>query len=201
MSSYFSALVSHENGDDELAIKYFNSTKSIIRNYPIYFDRYIKSLVLENNVEKAICIGTDKAVSPLNTYGATKLLMEKLFVTASNYLNSERHKTKFIAVRYGNVLGSSGSVIPKFIDQIRHNHIKFTKDLNLNCSILNDKFKILDSLSKSIILNKDNPKFKEKMKTFKRIKSLKDIKLKYKESMVIQDGIILLERLKNKDRL
>lgn len=52
-----------------------------------------------------------------------------------------------------------------------------------------------------IILNKDNPKFKEKMKTFKRIKSLKDIKLKYKESMVIQDGIILLERLKNKDRL
>lgn len=44
----------------------------------------------------------------------------------------------------------------KFIDQIRHNHIKFTKDLNLNCSILNDKFKILDSLSKSIILNKDN---------------------------------------------
>ena len=54
LSNYFSALVSHENGDDELAIKYFNSTKSIIRDYPIYFDRYIKSLVLENNVEKAI---------------------------------------------------------------------------------------------------------------------------------------------------
>ena len=74
---------------------------------------------LENNVSEAVCVGTDKAVSPLNTYGATKLLMEKLFVTASNYLNKERHKTKFIALRYGNVLGSSGSVIPKFIEQIK----------------------------------------------------------------------------------
>ena len=75
---------------------------------------------LEENVEKAIAIGTDKAVSPLNTYGATKLLMEKLFVTSSNYLKKERHKTKFVAVRYGNVLGSSGSVIPKFIEQIKN---------------------------------------------------------------------------------
>ena len=75
---------------------------------------------LHENVDRAICIGTDKAVSPLNTYGATKLLMEKLFVTAKNYLKKERHQTKFIALRYGNVLGSSGSVIPKFIDQIKN---------------------------------------------------------------------------------
>jgi|TARA_B100001750_G_scaffold29369_1_gene19824 UDP-N-acetylglucosamine 4,6-dehydratase/UDP-glucose 4-epimerase len=74
---------------------------------------------LRQNVEKVICVGTDKAVSPLNTYGATKLLMEKLFVSANNYINSEKHKTKFVAVRYGNVLGSSGSVIPKFIDMIK----------------------------------------------------------------------------------
>ena len=75
---------------------------------------------IRQNVEKTICVGTDKAVSPLNTYGATKLLMEKLFVNANNYLNQEKHKTKFIAVRYGNVLGSSGSVIPKFIDLIKN---------------------------------------------------------------------------------
>ena len=75
---------------------------------------------LQTNVKKAICIGTDKAVSPLNTYGATKLLMEKLFVTANNYLNPEKHPTKFIAVRYGNVLGSSGSVVPIFIEQIKN---------------------------------------------------------------------------------
>jgi len=76
---------------------------------------------IENDVERAVCIGTDKAVSPLNTYGATKLLMEKLFITARRYSNPEKHRTKFFAVRYGNVFGSSGSVIPKFIGQINNN--------------------------------------------------------------------------------
>ena len=76
---------------------------------------------LKRNVERAVCIGTDKAVSPLNTYGSTKLLMEKLFVAANNYLNREKYRTIFLAVRYGNVLGSSGSVIPKFIEQIKAN--------------------------------------------------------------------------------
>jgi UDP-N-acetylglucosamine 4,6-dehydratase/UDP-glucose 4-epimerase len=76
---------------------------------------------LKQNVQKVIAIGTDKAVSPLNTYGATKLLMEKLFVSANNYLNREKYRTRFHAVRYGNVLGSSGSVIPKFIQQIKNN--------------------------------------------------------------------------------
>jgi len=74
---------------------------------------------LNSNVEIAVCIGTDKAVSPLNVYGATKLLMEKLFISTSYYINKKRYKTKFFALRYGNVLGSSGSVIPKFIEQIK----------------------------------------------------------------------------------
>jgi len=73
---------------------------------------------IHENVGIAVGVGTDKAVSPLNSYGATKLLMEKLFVTASNYLNKEKHETKFIALRYGNVLGSSGSIVPKLINQI-----------------------------------------------------------------------------------
>ena len=86
---------------------------------------------LEENVEKAICVGTDKAVSPLNTYGATKLLMEKLFVSADNYLNKKRHKTKFIALRYGNVLGSSGSVVPLFIKQIKNKQKISITDKNM----------------------------------------------------------------------
>jgi len=74
-----------------------------------------------NNVQKAICISSDKAVSPLNAYGATKRLMEKLFVSANNYLSEKRYQTKFITARYGNVFGSSGSVLPKFIEQIKSN--------------------------------------------------------------------------------
>ena len=74
---------------------------------------------LQENVEKVIAISSDKAVSPLNTYGATKLLMEKLFVAANHYKGNR--KTTFTCVRYGNVLGSRGSVVPKFIDQIKKN--------------------------------------------------------------------------------
>jgi len=59
---------------------------------------------LDKNIEKAIAIGTDKAVSPLNTYGATKLLMEKLFVSANFYKGRHRLDSKFLGVRYGNVL-------------------------------------------------------------------------------------------------
>ena len=71
---------------------------------------------LKKDVEFALAIGTDKAVSPFNTYGATKLLMERLFVSANYYKGS--HKTKFSCVRYGNVLGSRGSILPVFIEQI-----------------------------------------------------------------------------------
>ena len=86
---------------------------------------------IENDVERAVCIGTDKAVSPLNIYGATKLLMEKLFITARRYSNPEKHRTKFFAVRYGNVFGSSGSVIPKFIQQINNNEKITITDPNM----------------------------------------------------------------------
>ena len=86
---------------------------------------------IENDVERAVCIGTDKAVSPLNIYGATKLLMEKLFITARRYSNPKKHRTKFFAVRYGNVFGSSGSVVPKFIQQINKNEKITITDPNM----------------------------------------------------------------------
>jgi len=73
---------------------------------------------LENDVQVALAVGTDKAVSPLNTYGATKLLMERLFVSANYYKGF--HKTKFLCVRYGNVLGSRGSLVPKLTQQIKN---------------------------------------------------------------------------------
>ncbi len=71
---------------------------------------------LAKDVEFALAICTYKAVSPFNTYCATKLLMERLFVSA-NY-HKGKNKTKFSCVRYGNVLGSRGSIVPKFVEQI-----------------------------------------------------------------------------------
>jgi len=65
-----------------------------------------------NNVNKVIAISTDKAANPINLYGATKLCSDKLFVAANNLAG--KHKTRFSVVRYGNVLGSRGSVIPYF---------------------------------------------------------------------------------------
>lgn len=67
---------------------------------------------LANNVEKVIALSTDKAANPINLYGATKLASDKLFVAANNI--SGGHKTRFAVVRYGNVVGSRGSVVPFF---------------------------------------------------------------------------------------
>jgi UDP-N-acetylglucosamine 4,6-dehydratase/5-epimerase len=67
---------------------------------------------LENEVEKVIALSTDKAANPINLYGATKLASDKLFVAANNLAGG--HKTRFAAVRYGNVVGSRGSVVPFF---------------------------------------------------------------------------------------
>jgi UDP-N-acetylglucosamine 4,6-dehydratase len=67
---------------------------------------------LENNVEKVIALSTDKAANPINLYGATKLASDKLFVAANNIAGGNR--TRFAVVRYGNVVGSRGSVVPYF---------------------------------------------------------------------------------------
>ena len=71
---------------------------------------------LYNNVEKVIALSTDKAANPINLYGATKLASDKLFVAANNMSGG---RTKFSVVRYGNVVGSRGSVVPLFDKLIR----------------------------------------------------------------------------------
>ena len=69
----------------------------------------------EANVEKVVALSTDKAAAPINLYGATKLTSDKLFIAANNYKG--KHDIKFSVVRYGNVMGSRGSVIPFFLKQ------------------------------------------------------------------------------------
>ncbi len=67
---------------------------------------------LDNEVEKVIALSTDKAANPINLYGATKLASDKIFVAANNLAGG--HRTRFAVVRYGNVVGSRGSVVPFF---------------------------------------------------------------------------------------
>lgn len=86
------------------------------------------SAALHNNVEKVIALSTDKAANPINLYGATKLASDKLFVAANNVAGG--HRTNFSVVRYGNVVGSRGSVVPffqKLIDE-KTDHLPITDD-------------------------------------------------------------------------
>ena len=159
---------------------------------------------LEENVEKAVAIGTDKAVSPLNTYGATKLLMEKLFITSSNYLKKERHRTKFTALRYGNVLGSSGSVIPKFIEQIKNKEkITITDPAMTRFSISMDK--ALDFILHATEIAKGSEIFVPKLRAYS-IGDLKEALFELlgktnEEIIGIREGEKLNEILINSDEI
>ena len=74
---------------------------------------------INNNVNKVIALSTDKAVNPVNLYGATKLASDKLFIAANNIVGKK--KTRFSIVRYGNVIGSRGSVLPLFLNLKKNN--------------------------------------------------------------------------------
>jgi UDP-N-acetylglucosamine 4,6-dehydratase/5-epimerase len=80
---------------------------------------------LDNNVEKVIALSTDKAANPINMYGATKLCSDRLFTQSNSYQGPSRH-TKFSVVRYGNVMGSRGSVIPLFREQKKNKVLTLT---------------------------------------------------------------------------
>ncbi len=84
---------------------------------------------LERNVSKVLALSTDKAVAPINLYGATKLCSDKLFISANNITG--KGTTSFSVVRYGNVLGSRGSVLPEFLKIKSKNKIFNITDLNM----------------------------------------------------------------------
>jgi len=81
---------------------------------------------LDNNVKTVVALSTDKAAAPINLYGATKLCSDKLFVAANNYAGSLG--AKFSVVRYGNVLGSRGSVIPFFLSKAKEGYLPITDE-------------------------------------------------------------------------
>lgn len=100
----------------------YNPIEAIMTN--IIGARNIIEAALDAEVEKVIALSTDKAVNPINLYGATKLCAEKLFVQSNAYSGVRR--TRFACVRYGNVVGSRGSVIPLFLKQRRNGKITIT---------------------------------------------------------------------------
>ena len=108
-------IVIHAAALKHVPISEYNPFEVIKTN--IYGSQNVIDTSMDEEVDLCLAISTDKAVSPLNLYGATKLAMEKLFIAANN-LKGKR-KTKFSCVRYGTVLGSRGSVVLRFIEQIR----------------------------------------------------------------------------------
>ena len=100
----------------------YNPIEAVATN--IYGARNIIEAALDTCVSHVLALSTDKATAPLNLYGATKLVAEKLFVHGNNY--SDDPPTLFSCVRYGNVLGSRGSVLPLFADQRLNGSVKIT---------------------------------------------------------------------------
>ncbi len=102
-------VVIHAAALKQVPVAEYNPMECIKTN--IYGAENVIQAALVNNVDKVIALSTDKAANPINLYGATKLASDKLFVAANNMAGG---RTKFSVVRYGNVVGSRGSVVPFF---------------------------------------------------------------------------------------
>lgn len=115
-------IIVHAAALKQVPVCEYNPIEAIKTN--ILGTQNIIETALDEKLDKVVLISSDKAVQPLNLYGATKLCAEKLFIQSNSYIG--RRKTKFSVVRYGNVLGSRGSVIPIFRSQIKDNEFTIT---------------------------------------------------------------------------
>ena len=89
----------------------------------IFGAQNVINAAIDSNVKKVVALSTDKAANPVNLYGATKLCAEKIFIAGNNYSSTGK---KFSVVRYGNVFGSRGSVVPFFKECRKNGHIPIT---------------------------------------------------------------------------
>lgn len=110
--------VIHTAAMKHVPIAEYNPMECIKTN--VYGAENVISASLKNNVKKVLVLSTDKAVNPINLYGATKLCSDKLFINANSLAGDLN--TRFSVVRYGNVIGSRGSVLPYFKDLILKKH-------------------------------------------------------------------------------
>ena len=104
---------------------------------------------VNNNINKTIALSTDKACNPVNLYGATKLASDKLFLSANNI---DPIKKMFSVVRYGNVIGSRGSIVPFFIDQSKQNILTVTdKNMTRFMISIEDSVKMVWEVYKKMV--------------------------------------------------
>lgn len=115
-------VVIHAAAMKQVPASEYNPTESIRTN--IAGSENVVSAAAECGVKKVIALSTDKAVNPINLYGATKLCAEKLFIAANAYVGLK--KCMFSVVRYGNVIGSRGSVVPLFLKKRREGVLPVT---------------------------------------------------------------------------
>ena len=120
-------IVIHAAALKQVPVIEYNPFEAVKTN--VYGTQNLIESCFDNGVKIALAVGTDKAVAPFNTYGATKLLMERLFVSANFYKGNS--DINFLCVRYGNVLGSRGSIVPTFQNQIKMNKKITVTDPNM----------------------------------------------------------------------
>jgi len=150
---------------------------------------------IKNNVKNAIALSTDKAVSPINLYGATKLVSDKIF-TSANLMVGNRN-LKFSVVRYGNVFGSRGSVVPLFLENYDSKYLNVTnKDMTRFNITLKDA---VDMVFWSLTNNFGGEIFVPKIKSYKILDLAKAINNKAKINIVgIRPGEKINEELISK---
>jgi UDP-N-acetylglucosamine 4,6-dehydratase len=117
-------LIVHAAAMKQIPASEYNPMEAIKTN--VLGAENIVNAAIENGIQRVVALSTDKAANPANLYGATKLCSDKLMV-AGNVLAGSRD-TRFSAVRYGNVLGSRGSVIPFFLDRAKSGSIPITDE-------------------------------------------------------------------------
>ena len=115
-------IVVHSAALKQVPATEYNPFETVLTN--IIGSQNLIEICIRKKIDKVILISTDKAVSPINLYGSTKLTAEKLFIAANIFEGSK--KTKFSVIRYGNVMGSRGSVIPIFLNQNKNLQEPFT---------------------------------------------------------------------------
>ena len=117
-------IVIHAAALKHVPIAEFNPIEAIRTN--VDGTANVVDAAIDNNVEKVLLISSDKAVNPVNLYGATKLCAEKLFIQANAYVGDR--KTRFSCVRYVNVLGTRGSIVPLFLEQKKSGTVTVTDE-------------------------------------------------------------------------